>query len=80
MHVQSLVSVVKLATMLEAFTTEEQLSFVRLLWAESRDVKDIHKEMFALYGWNCLSLKAVHNWMANVSLMTKRLKRRCGIC
>jgi hypothetical protein len=25
-----------------------------------------------------LSSKAVHNWAANVSLMTKRLKRRCG--
>jgi hypothetical protein len=25
-----------------------------------------------------LSRKAVHNWEAKVSLMTKRLKRRCG--
>jgi hypothetical protein len=25
-----------------------------------------------------LSRKAVHSWVASVSLMTKRLKRRCG--
>jgi hypothetical protein len=39
--------------------------------------KDIHKEMFPIYGGKCLSRKAVHNWVANVSLTTKRLKRRC---
>jgi hypothetical protein len=40
--------------------------------------KDIHKEMFHVYGGKCLSRKAVRTWMANVSLKTKRLKRRCG--
>jgi hypothetical protein len=40
--------------------------------------KDIHKDIFSIYGGKCLSRKAVHNWAANVSLMTKRLKRRCG--
>jgi hypothetical protein len=34
--------------------------------------------MFPVYGGKCLSRKAVHNWVTNVSLMTKRLKRRCG--
>jgi hypothetical protein len=34
--------------------------------------------MFPGYGGKCLSRKAVHSWMGNVSLMTKRLKRRCG--
>jgi hypothetical protein len=34
-------------------------------------------KMFTLYGGKCLLPKAIHNWMANVSLMTKRLKRRC---
>jgi hypothetical protein len=24
---------------------------------------DIHKEMFPVYGWKCLSRKAVHNWV-----------------
>jgi hypothetical protein len=33
---------------------------------------DIHKEMFSVYGGTCLSRKVVHNWVADVSLMTKR--------
>jgi hypothetical protein len=33
---------------------------------------------FPVYGGKCLSRKAVQNWVANISLMTKRLKRRCG--
>jgi hypothetical protein len=48
------------------------------LWAKRFNAKDIHKEIFPLYGGKCLSRKAVHNWVENVSLMTKRLKRRCG--
>jgi hypothetical protein len=40
--------------------------------------KDIHKEMFPVYDGKCLSRKAVHNWVTNVSLMTKKLKRRRG--
>jgi hypothetical protein len=40
--------------------------------------RDIHKEMFPFYAGKRLSPEAVHNWVANVSLMTKRLKRRCG--
>jgi hypothetical protein len=31
------------------------------LWAERRSAKDIHKEMFSVYGGKCLSRKAVHN-------------------
>jgi hypothetical protein len=70
-----------MAIVLEMFKTEEQHSVVPLLlllllllllWAKEPDAKDIHKEMFSLYGGKCLSLKAVHN-----SLMMKRLKRRC---
>jgi hypothetical protein len=38
--------------------------------------KDVHKENFHVYDGKCLSRKAVHNWVANVTLM-KRLKRRC---
>jgi hypothetical protein len=33
--------------------------------------------VFPVYGGKCLSRKAVHNWVANILLMTKRLKRRC---
>jgi hypothetical protein len=67
-----------MVTMLEECTTEEQCSVVRFLWAKGHNAKDIHKEMFPVYGGKCLSRKAVHNWVAKVSLMTKRLKRRCG--
>jgi hypothetical protein len=48
-----------------------------LLWEKGRNAKDIHKEMFLVYGGKCLSHKAVNNWVANVSLMMKRLKQRC---
>jgi hypothetical protein len=34
--------------------------------------------MFPVYGGKCLSCKVVHNWVANVSLMTKILRGRCG--
>jgi hypothetical protein len=49
-----------------------------LLWAKELNAKDIHKEMFPVYGGKCLSREAIHNWVANVSLMTKRVKRRRG--
>jgi hypothetical protein len=64
-----------MATVLEC-TTEEQYSVVRFLWVKGLNAKDIHKEMFPVYGGKCLSRKAVHNWVADVSLMTKGLKRR----
>jgi hypothetical protein len=64
-----------MATVLEGFTTEEQLSVVRFLCAKGLNAKDIHKEIFPVYGGKCLSRKAVQNWVANVSLM-KRLKQR----
>jgi hypothetical protein len=37
------------------------------LWAKGLNAKDIYKEC-----------KAAHSWVANVSMMTKSLKRRCG--
>jgi hypothetical protein len=46
--------------------------------AKGFNEKDIHKDLLPFYGGTCLSRKAVHNWAANVSLMTKNLKRRCG--
>jgi hypothetical protein len=63
-----------MASVIEECTNEEQL----LLWAKELNAKDIHKEMFLLYGGKCLSHKAVHKWVASVSLMIKTLKRRCG--
>jgi hypothetical protein len=50
-HVQRLVSVVKLANMREECITEEQCSVVRVfLWSKGLNAKDIHKEMFPVYG------------------------------
>jgi hypothetical protein len=66
-----------MATVLEECTTQEQRSVVRFLWEKGLSTKDILKEMFPVYGGTCLSRKAVHNWVANVSLMMKRLNRRC---
>jgi hypothetical protein len=67
-HVQRLVSVVKMATMLEGNTTEEQRSVVLyLLWAKGLNAKDIHEEMFHVYNGKCLSRKAVHIWVDKFS-------------
>jgi hypothetical protein len=62
-----------MATVLEDFTIEEQRS-----GAEGLNTKDIHKEMFPVYGGKCLSRKAVHSGMVNVSMMTKEFRWRCG--
>jgi hypothetical protein len=44
------------------------------LWA----AKDINKEIFPVAGGKYLLPKTVPNWVENDSLVTKRLKRRCG--
>jgi hypothetical protein len=52
-----------MATVLEAYTTEEHSSVVRFfLWAKGLDARGIHKEMFPVYGGKGFSLKAVHIW------------------
>jgi hypothetical protein len=80
-HVQRLVSVVKMATVLEECIPKSNvLLCVFFVCEKGRNAKDIHKEMFPVYGRECLSRKTVHNWVANVSLMTKKLKLRSGIC
>jgi hypothetical protein len=60
-HVQRLISIIKMATVLEECTIKEQRSVMRFLWAKGLNAKDIHKEMFPVYGGKCLSRKAVHN-------------------
>jgi hypothetical protein len=76
-HVQRLVSVVKMATVLEDVLLKSSV-LLCVFCGKKTQIKDFHKEMFPVYGGKCLSRKAAHNWVANVSLMTKRLKRRCG--
>jgi hypothetical protein len=69
-----------MATVLDGCSIKEYCFVMRFfLWADGLNAKDIHKEMVPVYGGKCLSRKAVHNLVANISLMTKRLKRRCGI-
>jgi hypothetical protein len=34
-----------------------------LLWAKGFCAKDIHKEMFPVYGGKCVSRNAFHNWV-----------------
>jgi hypothetical protein len=65
-HVQRLVSVVKMAIVLEC-TIQERCSFVRFLWAEGPNAKDILEEIFPVYGGRCLSCKAVHGGVEKFS-------------
>jgi hypothetical protein len=38
-----------------------------ILWAKGPNAKDIHKEIFPVYGGKCLLRKAVHNWVEKFS-------------
>jgi hypothetical protein len=74
-HVEGLVSVVKMTTVIEECANEKQSFVVCFLWTKGINAKDIHEEMFPVYGG-----KRFSTWsrkVADVSLMTKRLKRRC---
>jgi hypothetical protein len=64
---RGLVSVVKMATVFEECTTEGQRTSVLLLWTKGFNTKDIHKEMFPVYGGKYLSHKSVHNWVQKFS-------------
>jgi hypothetical protein len=65
-NVQKLVSVVKMAVVLGC-ATEDERSAVLFVWAKRFNAKDIHKEMFPVYGGNCLSLEAVYRWVEKLS-------------
>jgi hypothetical protein len=43
------------------------------LWAKGLSAKDIHKEMFLVYGQKCLPSKAIHKWVKNLPPWCKRL-------
>jgi hypothetical protein len=52
-HVQRMVSVVKMVTMLEGILLKSSILLcVSFLWAKRLDAKDIHKGMFPVYGGN----------------------------
>jgi hypothetical protein len=50
-----------MSTVHEECYIEEQRSLARFLWEKGLDAKDIHKEIFPVYGGKCLLCKAVHN-------------------
>jgi hypothetical protein len=64
-RVQRFVLVLKMTTVVQCIT-EEQHSVVRFCWAKGLSAKDIHTEMFHVYGGKCLSRKEVRNWVADV--------------
>jgi hypothetical protein len=49
-----------MATVLDEYTTEEQRSVLSFWCVKGLNAKNIHKEMFPVYGGKCLSRKAVH--------------------
>jgi hypothetical protein len=40
---------------------------VLFLWAKGLNAKDIHKDIFPVYGGKCLSRKGVQNWVEKFS-------------
>jgi hypothetical protein len=62
-----LVSVVRMVTVLDECNTEEQCSVVHSLWEEGLNTKNIHEEMFPVYGSKCLSHNTVHNGVEKFS-------------
>jgi hypothetical protein len=65
-HIQRLVFVVKMATVLEECTAEIAL-LCASLWEKGLNAKDLHKEVLPDYGGKRLSHKAVHNWVEKFS-------------
>jgi hypothetical protein len=53
-----------MTSVLEEFTSEEQHSVI-LFCEQIISAKDIHKEIFPIYGAKCLSHRAVHKCVAN---------------
>jgi hypothetical protein len=57
-----------MVTVLEEYTAKGQCSVVLFfLVAKGLNSKDIHEEVFPVYGGKCLLCKAVHNWVDKFS-------------
>lgn len=52
-----------MANVLQECTIIEQLAVVCLLWVKAQLANSINKYMHSVYGTNCLSPKAVYNWV-----------------
>jgi hypothetical protein len=73
-HVQTLVLVVKMVTCCRSVLPKSiVLFYVFFLWEKRLNAKDINKGCFLFMVG---SVRRVHSWVANISLMTKSLKRR----
>jgi hypothetical protein len=59
-------------------TTEEQPSGVRFLLEKGLSAKDVHKEMFPVYGGEGVCRVKLFKTGYKISLMMKGLKRRYG--
>jgi hypothetical protein len=66
-HVQRLVSVVKMVIMLEQCPTKEQHSVVRFCGQKDSMQMILTITMFPVYVRKCLSCKAVHKWVKKIS-------------
>jgi hypothetical protein len=66
-YIQKLISVVKMMTVLEECTTEEQSSIELFLWVKGSNAKNIYKVVFPVLGGKCPSFKGVHNWVEKFS-------------
>jgi hypothetical protein len=78
-HVQRLLSVVKMVTVLEKCATEEHRSVVFFFCGQKDSMRRIFIEKcFPFTMGSVCRVERFTNWAATVSLMTKRLKRRCG--
>jgi hypothetical protein len=73
-HVQKLVSVVKMAKVLEECITKDYSSVARFLWTKGLNGKGIYKEMFPVYCEKGFSRKAIHSW---VEIRAIESRRRC---
>jgi hypothetical protein len=62
-HAQRLVSVVKMVTMLGRVYYQRAALLCIFLWAKGLTAKDIHKEMFPVFGGKCTVHKVVHMWV-----------------
>jgi hypothetical protein len=61
------VKIVKIVTVLEGILPKSSFLLCISLRARELTAKDIHREIYLIYGGKCLSRKAVHNWVEKFS-------------
>jgi hypothetical protein len=56
-----------MVTVLKSISLKSSVQLCIFLWAKGLYAKDIHKEIFPVYGGKCLSHTAAHNWVKEFS-------------